>query len=229
MAKIQVFFAADLLGEYMLDDKYEVTVGRDASCDIVVNNFAVSRLHCTIREVKRKWTLIDENSSNGTFVNGQKIHEHVLNHKDRVVLGKHTLLFDQFGAGPEPLRKTEQAEEGPNDGTMLVSPSALAQIMERSKKQQSMGLVLNGPKRKVVPLNQAITTIGAGAACDLRIRGLFVKSEQAFVVKTEAGYKITHTGGWRAMRVNGMKRQEVMLAAGDVITLAGNKISFGSL
>ncbi len=231
MAKIQVFFAADLQGEYMLNDKFEVTVGRDSSCDIVINNVAVSRHHCTLREVKRKWTLFDEGSSNGTYVNGQKIQEHTLNHKDRVVLGKHTLLFDQFGTGPEPSRKPEHEEELPSngEGTMFVSPSALAKILERSKKQQSMGLVLGGPRRQVVALNKAITVIGKGPQCDLRIRGLFVKGEQAFVTKVENGYKITHTGGLRAMRVNGEKQDEVMLSAGDVISIAGNKISFGSL
>lgn len=229
MAKIQVFFAADLLSEYTLDDKYEVTVGRDASCDIVVNNTAVSRHHCTLREVKRKWTVFDEGSSNGTFVNGQKVQEHELVHKDRVVVGKHTLLFDQFGTSPDAQRKPEAAEESAHDGTMFVSPSALAKIMERSKKQQSMGLVLNGPKRKVVALTQALTTIGSGPTCDLRIGGLFVKAVQAHIIKTELGHKITHTGGWRPMRVNGEKRQEVVLSAGDVITIAGHKISYGSL
>jgi pSer/pThr/pTyr-binding forkhead associated (FHA) protein len=230
MAKIQVFFAADLQGEYMLDDKFEVKVGRDPTCDIVINNVAVSRHHCTIREVKRQWTLFDEGSSNGTYVNGQRISEYVLKHKDRVVLGKHTLLFDSFGKGPEPSRKQDQEEDQlAGDGTIFVSPGALASILERSKKQQSMGLVLSGAKRQVLTLNKAITTIGSGPDCDLRIRGLFVKKEQAFVLKTENGYKITHQGGWRAMYVNGEKRNEVMLSAGDVITIAGNKISYGSL
>lgn len=229
MAKIQVFFAADLQGEYMLDDKFEVKIGRDPSCDIVVNNVAVSRHHCTLREVKRKWTLFDEDSSNGTFVNGQKISEHELNHKDRIVLGKHTLLFDQFGKGAELAPKQEQEDLMAGDGTMFVSPSALAKILERSQKQQSMGLVLAGAKRRVVTLDKALVTIGSGPQCDLRINGLFVKKEQAYVLKTENGYKITHKGGWRPMRVNGEKRDEVMLSAGDVITIAGNKISYGSL
>lgn len=229
MAKIQVFFAADLQGEYMLDDKFEVTVGRGGNCDIVINNFAVSRHHCTIREVKRKWILFDEGSSNGTFVNGQKVVQHELKHKDRVVLGKHTLMFDQFGAGVEAIRKQEPNEDDAGDGTMFVSPVALAKIMERSKNGQSMGLVITRPKRQVVPINQPITTIGKSHLCDLRIGGLFVKAEQAYVTKTDIGYKITHTGGWRALRVNGAKCDEIILSAGDVITIAGNKISFGSL
>jgi len=229
MAKIQVFFAADLQGEYSLDDKFEVTVGRDSTSDIVINNFAVSRHHCTIREVKRKWILFDEGSSNGTFVNGQKIVQHELKHKDRVVLGKHTLMYDHFGVGSESVRKPEQHEGIADDGTMFVSPDALAKIVERSKKQQSMGLVLTKPRRQVVPLTQAITVIGKSHLCDLRIGGLFVKAEQAYVIKSNLGYKITHTGGWRVLRVNGDQCDEIILSAGDVITIAGNQISFGSL
>jgi len=229
MAKIQVFFAADLQGEYMLDDKFEVTVGRDTTSDIVINNFAVSRHHCTIREVKRKWILFDEGSSNGTYVNGEKISQHELKHQDRVVLGKHTLMFDQYGAGSEIIKKQESQDEPEGDGTMFVGSDALAKLMERSKKQQSMGLVIARPKRQVVPLSRAVTTIGKSHLSDLRIGGMFVKAEQAYVVKTDIGYKITHAGGWRAMRINGEKRDEVILSAGDVITIAGNKISFGSL
>jgi len=229
MAKIQVFFAADLQAECMLDDKFEVTVGREPHCDIVIDNFAVSRHHCTIREVKRKWILFDEGSSNGTFVNGRKVVQHELWHKDRVVLGKHTLMYDQYGTGTEAVRKQEPQEGLAGDGTLFVSPAALAKIMERSQKQQSMGLVLNRPKRQVVPLTQAVTAIGKSHLCDLRIGGLFVKGEQAYVIKTDIGYKITHTGGWRALRINGEKRDEIILSAGDVITIAGNKISFGSL
>lgn len=229
MAKIQVFFAAKLQGEYMLDDKFELTVGRGGGCDIVIDNVAVSRHHCTLREVRRKWTVFDEDSANGTFVNGQRVARHELRHKDRVVLGKHTLLFNQYGVGQEAAQNQERAEGVDAAGTMRINSAVLAQMAERSRQQESMGLVLNGPKRRVVALDQGRVAIGKSARCGLRIGGWFVKGEQAHVVKTDAGHKITHAGGWRAMRVNGEKRREAVLSAGDVITIAGNKISYGSL
>jgi pSer/pThr/pTyr-binding forkhead associated (FHA) protein len=227
MATIQVFFAAELQAEYPLNDKLEVTVGRGSGCDIVIDNAAVSRHHCTLREVRRKWTVVDEGSSNGTFVNGEKIAQHELQHKDRIVLGKHTLLFNQYGISPEAAQSQGRAEETSN-GTVLVSPGALAQMLERSK-QQPMALVLHGVKRQVIPLSQDKTLIGAAAHCHLRISGWLVKGEQAYVVKTGTGHKIIHTGGWRSLHVNGEKYRETVLSVGDVIAIAGNKIAYGSL
>lgn len=227
MAKIQVFFAADLQGEYPLDDKFEVTVGRGTGCDVIINNYAVSRHHCTIREIKRKWVLYDEGSSNGTYVNGEKITQHELKHNDRVVIGKHTLLFDQYSAGIESTPRAE--DQSGDDGTMFVSPDALAKLKDRSKNQQSMALVINSPKRRIQPLTQTVTVIGKSPLSDVKIGGLFVKQEQLVITKTERGYKINSNGGWRAMRINGVKRDTAFLSAGDVITIAGNKISFGSL
>jgi pSer/pThr/pTyr-binding forkhead associated (FHA) protein len=223
MAKVQLYFAGELLREYVLDYGSELKVGRGSDCDIVIDSTAISRHHCTLRRVESHWTVVDEGSSNGSFVNGERITAHVLKHKDRVVLG------NQFGSGGDPLPASEAPAEVIEDRTMFVSPSALAQIMQRSQAQQSMGLVLMGRHRQVVPLTQAVTVIGSGPDADLRIRGLFVKKQQARVIKTGTGHRIVHTGGLRALRVNGEKRDEVALWAGDIITIAGNKISYGSL
>lgn len=228
MAKIQIFFAAELQAEYLLDDKFEVKIGREADCEIVIDNAAVSRHHCTLREVKRKWTIFDEGSANGTFVNGQKIAQHELQHNDRIVLGKHTLLFNQYAIGPEAGVGKDRSRDAYAQPTLLVDPGALAGMAERSKPQP-VALLLQGPKRTVIPLEQERIVIGKAARCEVRIAGWLVKDEQAYVVKTAAGYKIIHAGGWRAMRVNGEKQKEALLSAGDVITVAGHKIAYGSL
>lgn len=92
-----------------------------------------------------------------------------------------------------------------------------------------MVLVLQGARRKVVQLDKELTVIGHGARCDLRIEGWFVKNEQATVIKQPYGFRIVHEGGWRTLRINGVKVKEAILQAGDVLTIAGNQISFGSL
>jgi pSer/pThr/pTyr-binding forkhead associated (FHA) protein len=230
MAKIQVFFDGQLQGECLLDDKLEVKVGRASSNDIVIDNAAVSRLHCTLEEVNKRWLVMDANSSNGIFVNGEKVTQHILKHQDRVVIGKHTLLFDQYGAdsSEEPIEEKNTEADVP-DSTVFLGRDALAKMMHRSRQQQAMALALTGANRRVVPLEKAAISIGKGKQCDLRIGGLFVKQEQALVINTERGHKIIHQGGWRAMLVNGEKRKEALLRAGDVIVIAGNKISYGSL
>ncbi|MDD5034601.1 MAG: FHA domain-containing protein [Methylococcaceae bacterium] len=227
MAKVQLFFAAKLQAEYSLDDKSELTVGRSPSCDIIIDNGAVSRHHCILKGSGQEWKLIDADSANGTFVNGTAIKEYILQHQDRIVVGKYTLLFDRYGSklGEDSVTK----DASPVDGTVFLNRDALMKMVQRSQRQQGMALVLEGTHRQVVPLQMNITTIGKNERCDLRIGGLFVRDEQALVVKTEFGHKIIHQGGVRGMVVNGMKRHEAILRAGDRILIAGHKISYGTL
>ncbi len=234
MAKVQVFFGGSLQSEFPLEAREEYSVGRAPDCDIVIDNLAVSRRHCIFKSVHRQWMIEDNQSANGTFVNGQRVSVQSLKHQDRIVVGKHTLMFDDYGSGHTHQgimvgsdKPAEAMDEG--DATCFVRRDVVAQYVQRSEKGKPMVLVLEGVRRKVVQLDKPLTVIGRGSRCDLRIDGWFVKNEQASIIKQQYGFKIVHEGGWRALRINGAKVRETMLQAGDVITIAGNRISFGSL
>ena len=55
--------------------------------DIEVDDAKLSRLHCEVLDVDGAWVLRDCGSSNGTFLNGKRVHERVLRPGDRVQLG----------------------------------------------------------------------------------------------------------------------------------------------
>ncbi len=65
------------------------TLGRHVNCDVVVDGAAVSRLHAGIEQAETGYLLRDYGSTNGTFVNDQKIDEQgrQLVHGDEVRLG----------------------------------------------------------------------------------------------------------------------------------------------
>lgn len=230
MAKIQLFIAGEIQGQYSLDNQPEVTVGRSSKCDIVIKNTSVSRHHCTFRLsqegwLEGQWTVIDADSANGTFVNGEAVKEHVLQHKDRVVIGQHTLLFDQYGAADGEKTRPKETDVKPPKTDLLYSDDLL-KLLERSQKN-AMALVLGG--HQIVPLAKEKIVIGSGPDCDLRISGLFVRAHQAWVVACGQGHKIIHQGGPRALYVNHKKQTETLLNAGDCIEIAGNRIAYGSL
>jgi DNA-binding response OmpR family regulator len=67
------------------------TLGRSTTCDFVVAAPLVSRWHAQIERVGARLTLHDLGSANGTFVNGQRLHEpHQLAHHDLIGLGQPT-------------------------------------------------------------------------------------------------------------------------------------------
>jgi|GEM_PF-5322760 len=80
---------------YPLSTEQEIIIGRDSTCDIPLDfDHNVSRRHASIRPLKEgNWEIIDHNSANGTFINGQQLKGSQLLHPgDR-------LMFSQ--GGPE--------------------------------------------------------------------------------------------------------------------------------
>jgi len=72
----------------------EVTIGRTNAARIVVDDSSVSRLHATIWKDDGDVWIVDENSTNGTYVNEQKIIKPTkLRVGDRVRLGFDTFVF----------------------------------------------------------------------------------------------------------------------------------------
>ena len=60
-------------------------------CDLTLNGLKVSKRHCSFVLAGEKLTVTDLKSSNGVFVNGQKVNDRVLIAKDRIVVGEFLL------------------------------------------------------------------------------------------------------------------------------------------
>ena len=103
MAKVMVSFSGEPVGEYPLDKPASI-VGRDATCEIQIDNLGVSRAHCQFVNRGDSFIVQDMNSANGTYVNGQKVGEHYLKDGDEVLVGKFMLKFDATGTAA-PVRK----------------------------------------------------------------------------------------------------------------------------
>jgi len=73
-----------------------VTIGRQASCTIVIADSNISRVHARFRAVDNGWTIEDLGSTNGTKVNGVLITEPtLLSHGQLIALGTLQLQFEQ--------------------------------------------------------------------------------------------------------------------------------------
>jgi len=65
-----------------------IRIGRESAiCEIVLENPKVSRLHAEVVSIDGKVMLIDRNSSNGTYVNDQKIDKRYLKDGDIIYFG----------------------------------------------------------------------------------------------------------------------------------------------
>jgi len=74
-------------------DRPVLSLGRDASATIQLNDTEVSRRHAEVRTSGDVTELIDTDSSNGTFVNGQRISHVTLSSGDRIQIGSTLMIF----------------------------------------------------------------------------------------------------------------------------------------
>ena len=70
----------------------ETTIGRDTASVLCLSEESVSRKHCAIQTDGDTYRVIDFDSSNGTFVNGQRVKMVMLKPGDSVGIGKHTIV-----------------------------------------------------------------------------------------------------------------------------------------
>jgi len=93
-AAARVAQAATVARSYPLDPSDpQITIGREGS-DIVLENPQVSRNHATIERADGKHVLRDAGSTNGTFVNGQRVSQHTLVPGDVIQIGAFKLVYD---------------------------------------------------------------------------------------------------------------------------------------
>jgi hypothetical protein len=76
-----------------------IRIGRERTiCEIVLENPKVSRLHAEVVSIDGKVLLIDRNSSNGTYVNDQKIDKRFLRDGDIIYFGGRNAVAVAFHA-----------------------------------------------------------------------------------------------------------------------------------
>lgn len=90
-------------GEFPLKGDKQLIIGRSSELDIVLVEDMVSRKHAKITLTAGKITIEDLGSTNGTFVNGEKVKSSRLKEGDRILVGTSILKLVKAGANAPEL------------------------------------------------------------------------------------------------------------------------------
>src|SRR5882724_913684 len=71
----------------------EVSIGRSEQCTVCVNSDLVSRRHAVVNRILGRYIVVDLKSTNGTFVNDQRIERSELKDGDLLRTGKTVLKY----------------------------------------------------------------------------------------------------------------------------------------
>lgn len=86
---------------FSLTEGQNLALGRGEGTDTELRDMRVSRVHCHVQVDEGKLLLSDAGSSGGTFVNGQRVSQQVLQPGDVVKIGNSQLRFEREGAASE--------------------------------------------------------------------------------------------------------------------------------
>src|ERR1700754_117709 len=118
----------------------EVSIGREPSNLICVNDHSVSRRHCLIRREGELFKLIDLESYNGTFVNAVPIGEQSLSHGDQIAVGSVRFLFlsrESESIAPDSLVELADDE--------LINPSTIRLAQKDALYLRPAAVIANLP------------------------------------------------------------------------------------
>lgn len=186
-------------------------IGRHPECDIVLTVDGVSGKHCMVTQQGNIWLLEDLKSSNGVFVNGNRISSpRQITSNDQITLGL---------SCPFPWDKLEPTK-APVYGTTYEPKGKVT--------QSKPSAVITA----VPPAKGDSLIIGRNSSCDQVIAEPMVSARHAKIKWVTNGAIIEDLGSSNGTFVNGVKiDQPTLIKAGDIIglgsytfTLGGNKL-----
>ena len=224
-------------------DKSVIRIGRVAEMDIQIDDVSVSRRQAEIQQDGAGWVVRDIGSSNGTFVNGERVAgDRALKAGDEIAFGQFSLFFERGLSSFQPRRSAappEKAARPPasapaapapagarGDSTMFLSAEEIEKVQREGAQKRQAHLVweTGGAPATHYLGNAGGVLVGRSELCDLRVpRG---PRQHLLILRVAEGFEARNLSFWRRMRVKGEVTSRARLRNGDIIEMSGLRITF---
>ncbi len=201
MAKLVLSEEGELIDEYPLE-KDSIFIGRTEDNDIQIDSMAISGQHAKIVTVLDQAFVEDLGSTNGTFLNAEKISISTIEDGDVITIGTHSLKYLS-----EQESKSSKNQSKANSGIPINGDVPHLQVLNETE---------NG---KEIPLTMKLTTLGQPG------------EHVAAISQRNDGFYFSHVDGGEANTVSILNGEPVpaegkQLEAHDIIEVAGVKMKF---
>ncbi len=118
-------------GEFPLPNNKEIVVGRSSELDMVLVEDMVSRRHAKLTVTGDQIFIQDLGSTNGTFVNGEKIKRSRLSEGDRILIGTSIIKLVAADSGAvvaDPKANLEDVAQGRRTSQVRTMSGSIAEI-----------------------------------------------------------------------------------------------------
>jgi pSer/pThr/pTyr-binding forkhead associated (FHA) protein len=204
-------------------DQARIVIGRGPGADVRIPHLTVSEAHATVHLDGDGYAIVDNDSTNGTHVNGARLspgRKKRLHDADLIEIGAYTLTVHTAVA----LAETVTAER-------------TAELARRLFRHSHAGAHLGAPRLCVltggetgkslpVPKPPSRLLIGRGESCQLRLADPEVASEHAEIVRDLDGVLIRKLERAARLEINGQALLQKRLRDGDELALGQSRLLF---
>jgi pSer/pThr/pTyr-binding forkhead associated (FHA) protein len=243
MAKLILKYEASVLKEFKLN-KPVLSIGRAAGNDIVIDNMAVSGQHAKLLLEDGRFVVEDLNSLNGTFLNNQRIRKSPLQDGDEILIGKHTLRFQDEGIANIPVPMVpgwEAAKEEPHvaEQTVVLDTQRRREFLAKATSIATEGaseaaskiaclVTLKGKtNQKEYILTSKLCIIGKDSRAFVQVRHWFTPKVAAIITRRGNHFEISPSEKAKATRLNSQPLSGPQeLKEGDLIQVGKAQLQF---
>jgi hypothetical protein len=229
MPKFTVLLGRRTIQVYDID-KPAVQVGRDDEMDIIIDNPSVSRNHAVIRQVEGGgWVVEDLGSSNGTFMEGEKITEpYRLAIGDEIGMGKFSIVFGKVvGEGADSAAATQphvSADSG--GGTTQIKASEVKELLKDSERKRKAQIEWESGGRKGTHYlsEEPAVLFGTDDLCDVKVpKG---PKHHVLIMNHEGSCEVRNLTMFGKMKVGGSAKSRHTFRSGESAEIGGLKLTF---
>ena len=218
-----------------LQQQWEVTaartsIGRASDNDIVLPAGGVSKHHAVIEKDAESYVLIDLDSANGVFVNGDRVRRHTLKYWDEVQIFHYVLKVMAVARLPGESRGGLPGEPVPErqEATMEVDVSSLGDLAKLRRQARTAYLAFEDTRDRTtrIPLSKVNYSIGRAPDADIPAGGWLAPRLAAGIQRRSDGYYVLPARRGR-VSVNGRPVSDpVRLNDEDMLRVRGLDLKF---
>ena len=221
-------YEGDVLREQRELTTERLTIGRATDNDIVLAAAAVSGHHAIIEKKGTSFVLMDNDSSNGVFVDGTRIERHPLKYWEEISIAGYLFKFRPRARLPGEkdgeLATPDQEQE--IAATAEINVAGIRDAIDRRKQEQVQvqqddryRLEDIANKNSKYQLDKGNLSIGNANSCDIKTAGWFAPRVAANIKRHSDGFYV-FPGRRGKTHVNGNKiSQPTQLRNGDCLAV----------
>jgi len=224
----------------------ELIIGRDDDCGLTLNDHSISNHHAKIITLFNATYIEDMGSTNGTFVNGKQVKEHILHDGDVVTVGKrYRMLFEKI-SGPVTEKGDKTTVMNRSDMNKALSEFVRKEKQPSAQEPVSIASISNihsqaaeadatpaedmGPKAclrimagklsgREMPLNRRSTRLSRSGMTHANVK----RNEHGYYLQRDAG---APESSKILLNDVSISAEAILLTPGDVINLDGVLLEF---